>query len=439
MNNNRPICFNVALLRICLRVIASLLTGFVLLLGILSLLDHHDEKTQVVLADNEPVVFTDVTSLAGVDTSSPSAQWGSVWGDYDGDGYQDLYVGNHFYSPNLYRNNGDGTFTDMRASAGIPSGPNDWHGAAWGDYDNDGDLELYVTTGRAINHGNFFYDNNGDGTFIERASAVGIANIGGRGRIPSWIDFDNDGDLDLHVANAVSETAPDVLFRNNGDGTFTDVAAQAGIALNDWSHGATWSDYDGDGYLDFGLTMIGDTFRLYHNQGNGTFVNATASAGIGNYWVESVAWGDYDNDGDSDLYICRLYEDYQDRLVWNTHTMTIVVGTIPGEQEGIDFTTTVPTVSFDLWQSDRVHLSSEITFGSANLHPPDVPFTLDSTTNHIGQPSYAPGQDSGVFIWRDSPTGQWHVRWTGDPRTFQGQITTSGEFGGVTSVGLDIP
>ena len=108
---------------------------------------------------NSLVSFEDVTDAAGVDMVI--VQWGAEWGDYDGDGDQDLYVGNYFYTPNLYRNNGDGSFTDVRESAGLEPGIYDWHGSAWGDYNNDGALDLYVTAGRATN-GSMLYTNNNE-------------------------------------------------------------------------------------------------------------------------------------------------------------------------------------------------------------------------------------------------------------------------------------
>jgi hypothetical protein len=424
----------------CLWLGASLLLSSLFLLGTLQILAGFGKGTDAVLADDELVVFSDVTEFAGVDLMAP--QWGAVWGDYDADGYQDLYVGNHFDTPNLYRNNGDGTFTDLRASAGLKAGPGDWHGPAWGDYDNDGHLDLYVVTGRAIAGGSDFYVNDGDGTFTERAVAAGITNDDGRGRNPRWVDYDRDGDLDIFVANDARDIAPDVLYRNNDDGTFTDVAVQAGVASSESSLGAAWADYDGDGHSDFMLTMIGVTSALYHNQGDGTFVDTTNSAGLGSLWSNSAAWGDYDNDGDLDLYRCRGYEYYQDKLVWDSKVITAIVRTPRGGEEGLVFTTTAPTVTFDLWRSDRKLYPSEVKYGSTNQHPSAIPFALDDTTSHIGKPSYTLGVDYGVFIWRDSATGPWQVRWVGDADDnyrFFGRITTAGDFAQVIAVDFDSP
>jgi hypothetical protein len=424
-----------------LRLTACLLGSFLLTIGILQTLDEPGKKMKVAFAENELVVFTEATEFASVDLTSP--QWGAVWGDYDGDGDQDLYAGNHFNTPNLYRNNGDGTFTDMREFAGIKSGPSDWHGAAWGDCNNDGHLDLYVVTGRAVVNGSDFYVNNGDGTFTEHAVAAGITNDDGRGRVPRWVDYDKDGDLDIFIANASRPDAPCVLYRNNNDGTFTDVAVQAGVAIDTGTGGmagVTWADYDNDGHTDFVLTPGGGV-KLYRNQGDGTFVETTSSAGIQYHWgANSGTWGDYDNDGDMDLYIGRSYSSYQDKLVWDTKAITATAH-IYGGEEGLIFTTTTPAVNFDLWRSDRRHYSYEIEFGSDNEHPPTVPFTLDNTTNHMGQPDYTPGaEDRRVFIWRDSTTGPWNIRWSSS-RGFDvvGVITTEGDFTEVVPVGFDSP
>lgn len=430
--------------RVCRQLLASLagLLLLVCMLGMLQLLRKPAGQLEVALADSGPVVFTDVTTLADVDLTAP--QWGAVWGDYDKDGYEDLYVGNHFNTPSLYHNNGDGTFTDVRAAAGIKSGPADWHGAAWGDYDNDGYLDLYVVTGRAIVNGSDFYVNNGDGTFAEQAVQAGITNDDGRGRVPRWVDYDQDGDLDIFVANAPRDIAPNALYRNNMDGTFSDVAVQAGVSTSDGSRSVAWSDYDDDGHPDFVLTMIGNPLRLYHNRGDGTFEDATSSAGLANRWPRSVAWGDYDNDGDLDLYLNSAYEEsHLDKLVWDAQTIMAIVKTPTsgsGGHQGLIFTSTVSAVTFDLWQSDRQHETYEIHLGADRRHPASIPFTLDnSTSDHIGVPVYAPGVEYGVFIWRETATSPWKIYWSGDGARLHGAITTAGEFSQVISDNFEIP
>lgn len=431
MNRN-----NSFLLKICLLGFSLFILSHILKLG------EWTGESGVVLAENEAVFFTDVTDSAGV--SLIVSQWGGVWGDYDGDGRQDLYAGNHFSSPNLYRNNGNGSFTDMRAAAGLKAGPDDWHGAAWGDYNNDGRLDLYVVTGVATD-GSDFYVNNGNGTFTEQAGSLGIKNDPGRGRQPAWVDYNRDGDLDLFVANSAKVDAPSVLYRNNGSGPFTDVAVQAGLALTTGIESVAWADYNNDGYTDFIMTELGSAggagYRLYRNQGNGTFVETRVAAGLtGNHFPTSAAWGDYDNDGDLDLYFTRGYSPIQDKLIWSTNTITAIISPPSTGTEGLIFTSTVPTVSFDLWKTDRKQNLSEIAIGSANQPPPSNPFTLDNTTSHIGVPASNLGDIS--LIWRDSAASPWNIRWSRPAVAgfdLVSVITTPGEFTEVISLGLDIP
>ena len=160
---------------------------------------------------------------------------------------------------------------------------------AWADYDNDGDLDLYV---------NRLYRNEGEGIFTDVAQAAGVDDAGVGGS--AWADYDNDGDLDLFVANNLG---PNRLYRNEGEGTFAEVSEQAGVrdpAVSGF--GVAWGDYDNDGDLDLYLANWGRN-RLYANEGEGTFADVAQAAGVGNSnFGTSVAWADYDNDGDLDLY-----------------------------------------------------------------------------------------------------------------------------------------
>ena len=241
-----------------------------------------------------PIEFNNVASTAGVEDAG-QIHYGVAWGDYDSDGDLDVYVtkGGANY---LYRNNGDGTFTDVASAAGVADGGNGY-GAAWGDYDNDGDLDLYVVNEYSPNR---LYHNENNGTFTEVGSTAGVAD-NGEGNGVSWVDYDRDGELDLFVANGNSG---DLLYHNNGDGTFTDVAFSAGVLATGYSASSAWGDYDNDG--DFALYIAKSSYPsvLYRNNSDGTFTNMNNSAGIGSYsYNRGSAWGDYDNDGDLDLYV----------------------------------------------------------------------------------------------------------------------------------------
>jgi hypothetical protein len=205
--------------------------------------------------------FTHVASTMGMLDSVSTLSVATA--DYDNDGDLDLFEGNQTGSPTgiLYRNDG-ATFTDVTTASGLVTTVYSW-GADWGDFDNDGDLDLYLANSNGANQ---LFRNNGDGTFTEVASQYGVADAS-QSFSCGWVDVDNDGDLDLHVANAA--TAPDRLYRNDGN-TFTDVAASAGITDNLLSNSTTWGDVDSDGRLDLYMSNNGTANRLYVNRSDST-------------------------------------------------------------------------------------------------------------------------------------------------------------------------
>ncbi len=231
----------------------------------------------VALAD-----FTESAQFGRGDTTS------LAWGDCDNDGDLDLAVGNALYEQNyLYINNGDGTFTQ---SAQFGTGKT--YSVAWGDCDNDGDLDLAVGN---YAQQNYLYVNNGDGTFTSQAQ-FGM----GYTRSVAWGDYDNDGDLDLAVGNV----GQSYLYVNNGDGTFTE-STQFGTG---GTFSVAWGDYDNDGDLDLAVGNYDNQENyLYVNNGDGTF---TESKQFGTGKTRSVAWGDYDNDGDIDIVVGNVGQRY---------------------------------------------------------------------------------------------------------------------------------
>jgi len=256
-------------------------------------------------------IFTDATAAAGLSTG-PGYPFGNpIWGDFDNDGDIDLFVDNHFYeAPYLYQNNGDGTFTDIFWTSGIFS-EGDKHGSAWTDYDNDGDLDLSITKGAKGGQTlgvkrDELWDNLGPGQFRNSSRRAGVTNTWGRGRGVAWGDYDNDGYLDLMLGNLKTDL---VLLRNNHDATFTDNTAAARLTGIQYIE-CTFADYNNDGFIDIFCTLAEaqntSNDLLLKNNGNGTFRNVTRKAGIlplNN--GRSLAWGDYDNDGDLDLFISR--------------------------------------------------------------------------------------------------------------------------------------
>lgn len=253
--------------------------------------------------------FTDVTATAGVANSTGSAQrvgTGATWGDYDNDGDADLYVTNWASSVSnsvnrLYRNNGNGTFSDVATSAGVGDARNSV-AAAWGDYDNDGNLDLYVV--------NFFeqdqlYRNNGNGTFSRVTATAGV-NVISQGDETNavWCDYNGDGLLDIYVCK---RRFRNTLYHNNGNGTFSEIGESAGVADNRDSEGAAWADYDGDGDQDLYVVNRDQNNGLYRNDGSGRFTEVACEASIDNTDVgRTASWVDFDLDGDFDLYVVNV-------------------------------------------------------------------------------------------------------------------------------------
>ncbi len=284
--------------------------------------------------NNGDGTFTDVTEKAGLQGIGYSM--GVSAGDYDNDGFVDLYVAG-FNRNQLFHNNGDGTFTDVTDEAGVagivPKIGKAWSVAAgWFDYNNDGRLDLFVVN--YLNYGvktavpcvqqrlpvycspvdflgtqNILYRNNGDGTFTDVSEQSHIARYVGKGMGVAFADYDNDGFTDIFVSN---DTFENYLLHNNGDGTFTNVAVTAGVAYNAFGKaiagmGVDFRDIDNDGRPDIVETaMFGEAFPLYRNLGNGQFQDVSAAAGLSALTSPSTGWGvgifDFDNDGNKDLF-----------------------------------------------------------------------------------------------------------------------------------------
>lgn len=289
--------------------------------------------TNHLYRNNRNGTFTDVTEAAHV----PGADWGfgCVAADYDNDGRTDLLLTD--FGPNiLYHNNGDGTFTDVAAHAGV-SGGNIWHtGAAFGDYDNDGYVDLYVAGYLDFNIKNpelktcdyrgvkvhacgplgyrgapdALYHNNRDGTFTEVTEKAHVVDRNLYfGFTVIFDDFDDDGLPDIFVAN---DSNPNYLYRNKGDGTFEEIGVSSGVAYNSdgkemSSMGVAAGDYDNDGRTDlFVTTFANDNYVLYHNDGKGSFSDLSFQSGIGERTILYLGWAtfffDYNNDGWKDLF-----------------------------------------------------------------------------------------------------------------------------------------
>ncbi len=335
------------------------------------------------------LTFTDVAEQVGISGLEDGAISGSVsatWADYDNDNDLDLLVSNRFDGPLLYQNQGDGTFELVSESVGLiidleidepqepQPGEEEGHDeeivigvdhASWGDFDNDGDLDVYFSVSivdEEDEHGhvegeeeteeeeeepivetqNAFFRNNGDGTFTDITVEAGVGDPNFAITHSSlWGDFDNDGYLDLFVLNRGSENlgtlAPSRLYRNNQDGTFSDVADDAGLGLGKFDFAAGWIDMNNDGFLDLNVILhpthadfdSGEFYEkpqpIFINNGDGTFsnINEETSQALFETGVTDIthlvglAWSDFDNDGDLDFAITENEADGPFRLYQN--------------------------------------------------------------------------------------------------------------------------
>ena len=249
--------------------------------------------------------FRDVAGDLGLNTVSLSG--GAIAEDFDGDDWLDIVVSD--WSPDgqlrYFRNMGDGTFTERTEEAGFFSlygGLN----LVQADYDNDGDIDIYVLRGAWLEkvgsgYPNSLLRNDGRGRFHDVTFEAGLGKEHFPTQTASWADYDSDGDLDLYVGN---ENVRSQLFRNNGDGTFTDTARQAGVLNNDFAKAVSWGDYDNDRFPDLYVSNFGGLNRLYRNRGDGTFVDVAPDLDITFPYRSFPAWfWDFNNDGILDLFV----------------------------------------------------------------------------------------------------------------------------------------
>lgn len=353
------------------------------------------------------ISFQEETAFAGLQHSGES--YGASWGDFNGDGYPDLFVDNHREWPALYRNNGDGTFTDVILTAdgsGVWKArpKQDTHGAAFADFDGDGDQDIYVTTGGAddgillVNEGNIFY---------EQAAQHRLAQDV-EGRLPVWFDFQLDGRLDLAIMVRSSSRLYEQRATYPID--FRHITSEAGFNCDSMDYGQL-SDLNGDGVME--LICGNGTFpRRVYDVTTYPFTDITST-------VQSIPRGtdtaiaDFDGDLDPDVFVIAGKKIPSEVQLTGLMSLEAAVGVAPGLEKGFRFQTT-GQVSFEVYIKRQISDPANIYIGAGGGHPLDMTFTLDPADPAVeGLYPHDPLLDAGVFIGYDPILAEWLVLTSG--------------------------
>lgn len=347
---------------------------------------------------------------------------GASWADFDNDGDDDAFVATWWGQKNLlFTNDGDGSFTRI-TSGSIVNNTSYSEAGSWADYDNDGDLDLYVCNSGG-NLKNLLFRNDGGGVFTS-ISGQGIVNDLANARVGAWGDYDNDGDMDVFVANENNQS--NGLYRNEGDGTFTRILSGQIFTDGGDSFGASWGDYDNDDDLDLFVANWGneDNF-LYANNGDGTFTKITTGPVVsdGGYSIGS-AWGDIDNDGDLDLFVANGFGPASevDFLYYNNGdgTFTRATGSLIGTITGWSYGCAMGDLEGD----------GDLDIGAARClgaNGPNLIYINDGTANH-----WLSVRCIGVLSNRSSIGARVRVKATigGEPQWQMREITSQSGYSG---------
>jgi hypothetical protein len=358
--------------------------------------------------------FEETTVQAGVEYIGRS--FGASWGDFNGDGYPDLYTNNHQSKPSLFLNQKDGTFLDVYDTwIGFNDifSASDQHGSSWADYDNDGDQDLIVLVGGNGGGGtsrrnrNHLYTNTGE-TLLESSEALGIDLPTARGRSPLWFDYDNDGLLDVAVSNLVSGGTPiTTLFRQLSTG-FIDVGAESGFQIPENTNVLQLVDIDNDDHPEivaqassYGLKVYDYAYSPITEITSSVISKPTLARGNG------VIWGDYDLNGLPDLYVPLGSK--KNELTFTSANAFNFALFVADDAKTLSFTfqTTGP-VTFDL--SAPWHNLGLFVIGANNTSASGWQLILDPEDPSVqGLPAYVPEGDRGIYIGYDAPSNLWTV------------------------------
>ncbi len=353
------------------------------------------------------ILFEDVSTAAGLTYSGPS--FGSSWGDFNGDGRPDLWIGHHAFPPGLYVNQPSGVFDDRSADIGGAIN-SDQHGAAWADVDNDGDDDLVAVVGSDTGQGigrNKLYINDAGARLLELALPAGLTYAEGRGRSPLWLDLDDDADLDLYFANwdRADALAPSALFENVA-GTFTNVTAtDPTFSQGDNDYGQLVSLDGGDPLL---MVHYRASFPAHaYDYSGDQLVDVKDQLGLPvTSNVRDSVFADFDGDGLTDLLLIRASD--PPTVVQRSPAEVAAVLAAPATAQGVTFLSD-GDVQLPLEVNGSL-APGDVYLGAGQTNPASTYLVLSAADPSFdGEPAFTPGVDSGVFIWRDTATDRWHI------------------------------
>ena len=368
----------------------------------------------VLPSTGSAISFQEVTDNSGITYIGQS--WGASWGDFNGDGWPDLWTSNHSRKPALYINNKDGSFTNIVSEEFLPDGVwdrlygYDTHGAAWADFDNDGDQDLVQLADGGGRRANLLFINAGNGTFerTEQAINLGISQPLANARTPVWLDWNNDGLLDLLAINTVRDiniNPVTTLFEQQPSSDFIRVQ-QRELNFNEPGHFAMLSDLTGNGRKEIIIGATSTAVRVYSNTGS-ALTEETVNLGLNQYIrAMDASLADLTGNLQAELHIARGM--VSNSLVQDGDHAIEAHLSANKDQKGFSFNTT-GQLNIELYPIFKVR-SANIFIGNTGFHPYSVNFTLDPDDERVyGFPSYTPGTDSGFFIGFDPQTNRWTI------------------------------
>lgn len=360
--------------------------------------------------------FIEVTDTAGFTYSGET--YGASWGDFDGDGYPDLWVNNHTVTPQLFLNNGNGVFDDVLLTNWVGDPLNDTHGAAWADFDNDGDQDLLSIGGAQQGQGqvpNQLFVNE-SGVLIDRAAQLGIEYATSRGRTGTWVDWNNDGLLDIIQSSErrPDTQSPSALFQQGLSG-FQNTSADAGVGFDPKASIFTQiSDLNGDGKPEFIVHSNTYPKRIYDTTQQ-PMKDLRFALGFGNtvsdVWDAAIA--DFNGDLNPDIFVTRVYDPRSSSDVQQVDQDTVYSRlTAQNDVLGMSFVAD-SNIVLDLYQFNI----SEVFIGSGGYHPGSLNFTLSNTAPaNMGLAPYTVGVSKGLYIGYDEATSVWTIVLTSPSR-----------------------